>query len=72
MKEAPSVIPLSQINDLDMRSNWMEQIFNFGSVYLDTASMNKGSRKTLRINNLTLDECNKVMHLIGQAIAKSK
>jgi len=68
-------IPLNKINDINMRSNCIEQCFGLGSVYLDTNNSNMSfsprtrlSYNTLRLEALSISECENVMQVLGQAM----
>lgn len=71
------VLSYDRITDIDMRSGFVERLFGFGSVYLDTTvSMlsNNSSlgANTTRLEGLSLDDCEQVMHSISEQIQSKK
>ena len=76
------VIPLTQINDLNFRASMLERLFGLGSVYIDNIGtmMSQGglTRKggtlnnTTRLEGLSLTECDRVMQILSQQIARAR
>lgn len=73
------IVPLAQINDLNMYSTFFEKMFGFGSIYLDTITSgfarsrrSRSSNNTLRLEALSTSKCEEVMHLIGQEMNREK
>lgn len=70
------IIPYGQINDIDMRSNALERMFGFGSVYIDctatvlSSNRNRAANNTCRMEGLTMDECEQAMHAMSECLAK--
>lgn len=74
------IIPLSQINDVNMQSSVLERLFGLGSVYLDTITTNMNNfyrrrpsslmNNTGRLEGLNHEQCDEVMNIISAHVQK--